>query len=73
MWDTKKEISYHEKMIGILEMIETLNNRILSSLKYEKMANENTFFGMKKHHQKRIEIDQKIKIRLVNYYKNQRK
>ena len=68
MWDIKKEIAHHEKMIGILEMIETLNNRILGSTKYEIMAKENTFFGMKKYHQERIETNEKIKERLINYY-----
>ena len=68
MWNVKKEIAHHEKMIGILEMIETLNNRILGNIKYEIMANENDFFGMKNHYKKRLEIDTKIKSRLVNYY-----
>jgi len=68
MWDIKKEIAHHEKMIGVLEMIETLNNRILGSTKYEIMANENDFFGMKKYHKGRIETNEKIKERLINYY-----
>ena len=68
MWDVKKEIAHHEKMIGVLEMIETLNNRILGSIKYEIMANVNDFFGMKNYHKERIETNQKIKERLVKYY-----
>ena len=68
MWNVEREIAQNEKMIGILEMIETLNNRILSNVKYETMANENDFFGMKKHYLKRLEIDQKIKGRILNYY-----
>ena len=68
MWDIKKEIAHHEKMIGVLEMIETLNNRILGSVKHEVIANKNDFFGMKKYHQDRIETNEKIKERLINYY-----
>jgi len=73
MWDTKKEIAHHEKMVRILEMIETLNNRILSNLKDEKLANDNDFFGMKKHYANRQKINEKMKERLVNYYNNQKK
>ena len=68
MWTVKEQIQHHEKMIGVLEMIETLNNRILGSTKYEIMANENDFFGMKKFHKGRIETNEKIKERLINYY-----
>ena len=68
MWTVKEQIQHHEKMIGVLEMIETLNNRILGSTKYEIMANENDFFGMKKYHKGRIETNEKIKERLINYY-----
>lgn len=73
MWDTKKEIAHHEKMVRILEMIETLNNRILNNLKDEKNANENDFFGMKEHFANRLKINEKMKDRLVNYYQNQSK
>jgi len=73
MWDTKKLMEHHEKLIGILEMIETLNNRILRNLKDEKLANDNSFFGMKKYHQERLKINEKMKIRVVNYYKNKTK
>lgn len=68
MWTVKEQIQHHEKMIGVLEMIETLNNRILGSTKYKIMANENDFFGMKKYHKERIETNEKIKERLINYY-----
>ncbi len=73
MWNTKKEIAHHEKMIGVLEMIASLNNRILSNLKDEKLANNNDFFGMKKYHQERLKTNEKMKERLINYYKNQTK
>ena len=70
MWDTKKEIQKHEKLISILELIGDLNNRILRNIKDEKMAEENDFWGIKKRAKERIEIDQKIKQKLINYYNN---
>lgn len=73
MWDVTKEIAHHEKMVRILEMIGTLNNQILGHLRDEKLANDNDFFGMKKHIQERLKINEKMKLRLINYYKNQTK
>lgn len=71
MWNTKERILHHEKCIAILEMIETLNCRILRSSTNEINADVNDFFGMKKHYAERVEIDKKTKERLINYYKNE--
>ncbi len=72
MWNTEKKIEHHEKLILLLEMIEELEWRISQSIYFSRLAGEKKFFDMKKHHEKRVEIDQKIKERLINSYNNRK-
>lgn len=70
MINAKKEIVFHEKQIGILQMLLDLDNRISSYQKNLKMIGRNDFMNMISYYDLRIKKSQEMKIRIEKYYIN---
>ena len=62
------EIEKHQKAIRVLELIQSLTSRIAS---HERWSDKFSCEGFDtSYYENRIVIDEKIKKRLENYYKN---
>ncbi len=58
----------HEHAIKILDCIDVLNNRIFRNIADKEKWGNNDFLGMNDFFQQRIEINVKIREKLLNYY-----
>jgi len=64
------EIEKSEKLIRILQAINTLDNRILAHIEYVNNENYSDFNNFRSHYKKRIKIDLATKERLKKSYNN---
>lgn len=62
------DIEKHEKSIRILQNIDSVNKRIVRNELTASKIMYGSFGDLKEHYLSRIEIDKKIKQKLINYY-----